>query len=66
MKFGNASRLDRKSGVRWGELGHPSFLRWGCPALVALQAQIAVLEDCDSCGKEQRCTQDDQDETAGV
>jgi len=23
MKFGNASKLDRKSGVRWGD-GHPS------------------------------------------
>jgi hypothetical protein len=23
MKFANASKLDRKSGVRWGE-GHPS------------------------------------------
>jgi hypothetical protein len=24
MKFANASKVDRKSGVRWGKHGHPS------------------------------------------
>ena len=52
----------RTLGRTWGT----RRFSWRCPALVALQAQIAVLEDCDSCGKEQRRTQDDQDETAGV
>ena len=54
--------VPRTLGRTWGT----RRFSWNCPALVALQAQIAVFEDCDSCGKEHCRTQDDQDETAGV
>jgi hypothetical protein len=44
MKCANASKLDRKSGVRWANVGHPSR-EVGLVEVGRLLAQLAVGTD---------------------